>query len=242
MTKVQIKSTIPNKSNYVNQLFSKIAEKYDLLNNLMTFGLHNKWKEAAVKLALKEINSPTNALDLCSGTCDLAILLNKYSPDTDIICIDNCNNMLEIGKSKIEKLKLNNISTQLKNTEELSFKPSSFDIITIGFGLRNLVQKEKLLEDVFNLLRNNGVFVCIDLGHPTNLIWKKVFFYYFFNVVPKLGQLFANDREAYTYLPESLITYYKQEELKDLILKKGFKKCFYKNIMSGAVAIHIAVR
>lgn len=242
MTKLQTKSTITNKGNYVNQLFGKIAKKYDLLNNLMTFGLHNKWKEKAIKLALMEISLPKEALDLCAGTCDLAIILSKFCPQLKITCVDNCKSMLEIGKNKIEKLNLSNISTHLANTEELPYKPSSFDMVTIGFGLRNLVQKEKLIEDVFTLLRNNGVFACIDLGHPENPFWKKIFFYYFFNVVPKLGQIFANDKEAYTYLPESLITYYRQDELKDLILKKGFKKCFYKNILGGAVAIHIAIR
>lgn len=242
MTQLQTKSTIPNKANYVNEIFGNIAKKYDLLNNLMTFGMHNKWKEKAIKLALKEINSPKEALDLCAGTCDLGIILSKLSHQTNITCIDNCENMLEIGKKKIKDLKLNNIRTSLVNLEELSFKPSSFDLITIGFGLRNLTEREKCIQDIYNLLKENGVFLCIDLGHPKNLLWKKIFFYYFFNIIPKLGQIFAKNKEAYTYLPESLFTYYKQDELNDLILTNGFKKCFYKNILGGAVAIHVAIK
>ena len=242
MTTTSTKSTINNKASYVNQIFSNIATKYDLLNNLMTFGLHKSWKNKLIKLALCEIPNPKDALDLCSGTCDLGIILNKYCLDTNILCIDNASPMLEIGKRKIEKLKLSKIKIQKEDVDNLSSMSQSFDLITIGFGLRNLVNREKCIESIWKLLRSNGVFACIDLGYPENLIWRDLFFMYFFNLVPKLGELFAKNKEAYSYLPKSLLAYYKQEELKDVILSKGFKKCFYKNILGGVVAIHIAVK
>lgn len=246
MTKTLTKSTSLNENNkksYVYDLFSKIATKYDLLNNIMSFGMHKIWKEETIKLALKENNSPKEAIDLCTGTCDLAITLNANNPNIKITCIDNCSAMLEIGKNKLEDLNLKNISTLLLDSEELPFKESSIDLITIGFGLRNLQNKEKCIEDVCKILKPGGVFACIDLGHPTNkIIFKELISSYFFKIIPKLGQLFAKNKEAYIYLTNSLSSWYTQEELKDLLLKKGFKKCFYKNIMGGIIAIHIAVK
>ena len=242
MTQTETKSIVVNKAMYVNQIFSKIAKKYDLLNNLMTFGMHKKWKEKTIKLALQANNHPEKALDLCSGTGDLGIILNQYSPLTKITCVDNCNEMLEIARTKITNQNLQNLSILLLDSEELPFNPKRFDLITIGFGLRNLVKKEICLENVYKLLTPGGVFACIDLGYPTNPIWGKIFYFYFFKIVPILGQIFANEKDAYTYLPTSLKTYYKQEELKELILKKGFQKCFYKNIFGGVVAIHVAIK
>ena len=225
-------------------MFNKIAEKYDLLNNLMTFGLHKKWKEEAIKLALKEKKNPENVLDICSGTGDLAIIIKKLYPDiknTKITCIDNSSEMVRIAEKKFKTLEINNINILLSSFEDLS-KNSSYDLITIGFGLRNLIDKEAAIEKIYDLLNTGGIFACIDLGHPNNIIWQKLFFFYFFKIVPKLGAIFARDKEAYTYLPASLMSWYKQEELKNIILKKGFQKCYFKNILGGAVAIHVAVK
>ena len=242
MTQAVKKSMTDDKALYVKEMFTEIAGKYDLLNNLMTFGLHNKWKEEAVDLALKEINNPKSALDLCSGTGDLAIILNKKIPGIEIKCVDNCIPMLDIAKHKIENLKIKNIDLLLADSENLPFYSWSFDIVVMGFGLRNLVDKENCLKNIFGLLKPDGVFACIDLGCPPNYLWQKLYFLYFYNLIPKLGELFAKNKEAYTYLPVSLKTWYKQEELKDLILKTGFKKCYFKNLLGGAVAIHVAVK
>lgn len=223
-------------------MFKTIAPKYDLLNNLMTFGFHKQWKRKTIKLALKECKNPCKVLDLCAGTGDLALMLRNHCPDTHITIIDNCNEMLNIAENKIKKLNTKNITIKHSNCENIETEQDLYDLVTIGFGLRNLINKEKCLSNVYKLLSRNGVFACIDLGHPTNPFWAKLFNFYFFKVVPRLGEIFACNKEAYTYLPESLIGWYKQEELKNIILQAGFKKCFYKNIMGGIVAIHIAVK
>lgn len=241
MTNTCIKST-PDKAEYINQMFNTIAPKYDLLNLLMTFGMHYKWKEDAIKLGLKEVQLPKNALDICTGTGDLAILLKKHSPETEITCIDNSKNMIELAEKKFSKLRLKNISLITKNFEASTFNQESFDFISIGFGLRNLIDKEKSTKSVFNLLNKNGVFACIDLGYPTNKFWQNIYFTYFFNTVPKLGEVIAKNKDAYTYLPNSLKSWLKQEELKSLLLNTGFKKCYFKNILGGIIAIHIAVK
>lgn len=240
MPTIKLKST--NKATYVNNMFSKIAEKYDLLNNLMTFGMHKTWKKDAIKLALNELSALDSALDLCTGTGDLALIINKLSPKTKIIASDYCTNMLNVLNKKIKKLKIKHIETKIEDAENLSYKTPAFDLITVGFGLRNIADREKCIENIYAALKPKGVFICIDLGHPVNYIWRKVFFSYFYNLVPKIGELFAKDKEAYTYLPESLKTWYDQETLKKLLLKKGFSRCSFKNIAGGAVAIHIAVK
>ncbi len=242
MTQATQKSMDFDKALYVNNMFAEISGKYDLLNNLMTFGCHNKWKEETINLALKEVKEPKMALDLCSGTGDLALILNSRLPEIKIKCIDNCSEMLEIAKAKFKNLNIQNIETTLMDSENLSFQSDTFDLVTVGFGLRNLVNKEKCLKGVYGILNPGGVFSCIDLGFPVNSFWQKIFFLYFYNLVPKLGEMFAKNKEAYTYLPMSLKTWYKQEELKDLIIKTGFKKCYFKNIFGGVVAIHIAVK
>lgn len=242
MTQSIAKSTSTSKAIYVNEMFSKIAGKYDLLNNLMTFGLHKYWKTYAIKLALKENKNPKEALDMCCGTGDLALILNKYSPETNITCIDNCNEMLFLAKEKIKNKNIKNTNVIYQDSENLRFNSWSFDMITIGFGLRNLTSKEKCIQDIYSLLKPGGVLCCVDLGHSKNQLWKKIFFLYFFKIVPVLGQIFAQNKDAYNYLPNSLITWYSQDELKELILKNKFKTCYYENIFGGAVAVHIAVK
>ena len=231
-----------NQTNYVNTLFSGIARKYDLLNNLMSLGFHKKWKEKAVRLALKESTHPVEALDICSGTGDLALLLSRLSPLTKITCVDNCNEMLTLLEKRIHEQGIKNISLCCGDVTNLKYDNETFDLITVGFGLRNLPLKEKCLRDVYRILKSGGVFACIDLGHPQNLIWNKIYLWCFFKLVPILGQIFAKNKEAYSYFAHSLASWYKQEELKDLLLKTGFKKCYFKNILGGIVAIHIAVK
>ncbi len=240
MTQTIEKSRINDKATFVNKMFAQIAGKYDLLNDLMTFGLHKKWKEKAIDLALSEIKNPKTALDLCSGTADLALVLSNKAAELKITCVDNCVEMLDIARVKTKNL--SNIEVLLMDSENMSFKSEIFDLACVGFGLRNLVNKKNFLKDVFDFLKPAGVFVCIDLGYPENILWQKIYFFYFYNLIPKLGELFAKNKGAYTYLPESLKTWYKQEELKDLILKTGFKRCYFKNLLGGAVAIHVAVK
>ena len=240
MTQTKTKSTNIEKSKLVKNMFNRIAKKYDLLNTIMTFGQHKKWKEYAVKLALGELKHTETALDICTGTGDLLLTLNKHCKNCKITGIDNSETMIDIAKQKINKI--NNLLVRCEDFEESENINENYDLITISFGLRNLSSKESSINKIHKILNPSGVFVCIDLGYPNNFIWRKIFFFYFFNIVPILGLIFAGDREAYSYLPNSINSWYKQEELKSLLLKTGFKKCFYKNIFGGVIAIHISVK
>lgn len=240
MTPTKTKSIIIEKSKLVNNMFNRIAKKYDLLNTIMTFGQHKNWKENAVKLALSELKHTETALDICTGTGDLLLTINKYCKNCKITGIDNSETMLDIAKRRINEIK--NLSVRYENFEESENINERYDLITISFGLRNLSKQESSINKIYKTLNSNGVFACIDLGYPNNLLWRKVFFFYFFSIVPILGLIFAGNREAYSYLPNSLTSWYKQEELKTLLLNTGFKKCFYKNIFGGVIAIHIATK
>lgn len=233
---------LKNQDTYVQSMFRKIAGKYDLLNNLMTMGLHNKWKEQTIKLALKEKNDINNVIDLCSGTGDLALILKKLCPSLKIKCIDSCKEMLKIAEEKFKLKNYNNYEFLIEDIDNISLHNGTYDLITIGFGLRNLANKELCLEKAYNLLKSNGVFACIDLGHPTNILWKEVYYLFFFKIIPLLGHFFAKNKEAYTYLPNSLLSWYKQEELKNKLLSIGFRKVYYVNFLGGVVASHIAVK
>jgi len=229
-----------NKEVYVNNMFTDIANKYDLLNNLMTFGLHKIWKKNVIKLAISENNTLNNVIDLCCGTGDLALITSKLLPNAKIVCVDNCQTMLDIANNKFKNL--NNITTLKSNIDEINWDPLSIDLITIGFGLRNLSNRENCITMAYRILKQNGVFACIDLGHPSNKLWKSIYYIFFFKIVPLLGEIFAKNKEAYSYLSSSLLSWYTQEELSTLLLKYGFKKAYYKNIMGGAIAIHIAIK
>ncbi|MBI1857546.1 MAG: ubiquinone/menaquinone biosynthesis methyltransferase [Candidatus Melainabacteria bacterium] len=237
-TTTQIKTQ--NKEVYVNNMFTDIANKYDLLNNLMTFGLHKIWKKNVIKLAISENNTLNNVIDLCCGTGDLALITSKLLPNAKIVCVDNCQTMLDIANNKFKNL--NNITTLKSNIDEINWNPLSIDLITIGFGLRNLSNRENCITMAYRILKQNGVFACIDLGHPSNKLWKSIYYIFFFKIVPLLGEIFAKNKEAYSYLSSSLLSWYTQEELSTLLLKHGFKKAYYKNIMGGAIAIHIAIK
>src|SRR3989338_3417371 len=236
MTETATKSIASNKSEYINQIFAQIAKHYDLLNNLMTMRFHLKWKKDAIDMAIKENKHIFKALDLCTGTGDLALFIHKKVKNAQIICIDNCHQMIDITKKRLDNINSPTFELIKADCENLRFNNSSFDLITIGFGLRNLINREKCLTDSYDFLAPEGVFACIDLGHPVNPLWKSIYGFYFYKIIPLLGFVFARNKEAYTYLADSLSGWYKQDELKEILIKIGFKKVYYKNILGGAVA------
>lgn len=246
MNKIINKIKDKNQNSEIVEMFSAISEKYDLLNNLMTFGMHKTWKEKSINLALKYLNNCpnncNNVLDFCCGTGDLTILLKKLKPQANIICSDLSKNMLELANSKFTKNRFNGIKIICENAEEIDHGKGIFDLAMVGFGLRNVNNKEKCLDAIYDSLRAGGVFMCIDLGHPINPIWNKIYSLLFNSITPILGMVFAKNKAAYTYLPESLNTWYKQDELRQLLLNKGFKECNVTNFLGGVVSTHIAIK
>lgn len=234
-----------NKSEFVHDIFSKIASKYDSLNNIMTFSLHRLWKLKTIKLGSININKLTNkearVLDLCTGTGDLAFIWAKHSKVKEIMAIDSCRPMLDIA---VKKLTSSSLKKKLKFLEgdalELPFSENYFDAVSVGFGLRNLSDLKLGINEIFRVLKPGGIIVSLDLGHPEPEFLDKIFQNIILKYVPILGKIFAGNKAAYTYLKDSIKDWPDQKKLTKILCSAGFKRSYYKNIVFGALAILVA--
>jgi demethylmenaquinone methyltransferase / 2-methoxy-6-polyprenyl-1,4-benzoquinol methylase len=234
-----------NKSVFVHDLFSQIANKYDSLNNLLTFSLHKLWKLKSIQLASIHINKlkskEAKVLDLCTGTGDLAFIWAKHSKVKEIIGLDSCRPMLDVALNKLLKT---NYRKKIKFMEgdalELSFEDSSFDAISVGFGLRNLSDLKRGVSEIYRVLKPNGIFVSLDLGHPEPEFLDNFYQNIFLKYVPLFGKLFAGNKFAYKYLKDSLKDWPTQKNLTKILWAAGFKRSYYKNIAFGAIAVLVA--
>ena len=236
-----MKYTLPNsdeKPKYIEEKFGKIAEKYDLFNDLITFGLHRYWKKFLVKkIKVKKIN---NCLDLCCGTGDISIEIYRQNPKCKVIGLDFSQEMLKLAKSKIDVT--SSIDFLIGDAMQIPFSDSNFEAVTIGYGLRNVSNIKNCLREVFRVLKTDGVFVCLDLGKVRLPIISHISNFYFFRIVPLIGKFLIPNEEMFHYLPYSSVDYPNQESIKNLILEVGFKKVEIHNFVFGASAIHVAYK
>ena len=228
-----------DKSKYVGEVFTSVAKNYDIMNDAMSFGMHRLWKKILVELAA--IGEKDTILDIASGTGDISKLISKEYPKTKIFMSDINYEMLNEGRNRaIDESFDSNCSFCQLSGENLPFKDSTFDLITVGFGLRNFTDKEKGLSEMKRCLSKNGKLLVLEFSKPVNPLFSKLYDWYSFNILPKLGSILANDSESYKYLAESIRMHPDQESLKKMIIKNGFKECKFFNILNGVVAIHIA--
>ena len=227
------------KSEHVGEVFHSVAEEYDLMNDVMSFGMHRLWKKILIELS--ELSEGSVVLDIASGTADIPKLINKKFKSVSIHVTDINESMLVLGKERaINENFFHNCSFALASGESLPFQDNTFDLVTVGFGLRNFTDKRKGLEEMKRVLKSDGVLLVLEFSKPTNSFFSKVYDWYSFNVIPKLGKLLANDSESYQYLAESIRMHPDQETLKDMVLDSGFNECKFYNLVNGVVAIHKA--
>ena len=222
------------KAKKVKNVFESVATKYDLMNSLMSGGLHKVWKKYFVKTLVAKKKS--NILDLASGTGDICIELAKQNKDFKILHTDINLKMLEEGQKKLIDHGII-ISSLACDAEKLPFPSNHFDCVTIAFGLRNVTRKEKAIEEIYRVLSPGGQFVVLEFSK----IWSplsKAYDNFSFNVLPKLGKFFAKDEKSYRYLVESIRVHPDQKNLKKMIEEAGFEKVNFKNLSGGIVAIH----
>jgi len=223
---------------HVHELFQTIAPKYDFMNDVMSFKLHKVWR----KKTMKKINMQKGqtALDLCCGTCDWTIDLAKASQTGRIVGLDFSENMLAIGKQKVID---QGLDKQIKliqgDAMSLPFADNSFDIVTIGFGLRNVPSYEQVVSEMLRVVKPGGQIVCLDMSKPQWQPFKAIYYFYFEKLVPLLGKWFVKNFEAYKWLPDSLQLFLDAKELKALFEKVGAKHIFVKNFFFGIAALHI---
>lgn len=227
------------KQKLVENLFQDVSQKYDLMNDLMSAGLHRLWKKHFIRMI--SLPHKPQILDLAGGTGDIALGLLKHhhylSPHVTVC--DLTQGMMQQGRNKaIDQGVVQNIDWVCGSGEELPFPDQSFDCVTISFGLRNTTHKDKVLKEAWRCLKDNGKFYCLEFSKPTCASLSYIYDLYSFNVIPLMGQMVANDRESYQYLVESIRAFPDQETLKNMMLDAGFVDVCYENLNQGIVAIH----
>jgi len=231
------------KERAVQRMFSAIARRYDVNNTVLSFGLHHRWKREAV--ARTQAREGETVLDLCSGTCDLALLLGeRVGPTGRVIACDLNAEMLAVGRAKIEKRgRADRITCVLGNAEALQFPDASFDALTVAFGLRNVTNIPKALAEMSRVLKPGARAVCLEFSRPTTAILRKVYDSYSFSLLPKIGTWIARDRTGvYQYLPDSIRHFPPQEAFARMWREAGFSRVEYTNYSGGIVAIHVGVK
>lgn len=219
----------------IQSLFDNISKNYDLINNIMSFGLHNAIKSLAVKNLPNQ--NPQKILDLCTGTGDIAIKLRKKYINAEIIGVDFSDKMIEIAQKKTQNAK--NITIQKMDITKLNFEPDSFDLCFISFGLRNLSDINQTLTDIKKILKPNGILSILDLGKPNKIV-APVYNFYFNNIVPIIGKIVHKNITPYQYLVESVKTYPSQNELIEILKEHGFSHCKNINYIFGTISQQIA--
>lgn len=233
--------TPKEKTQRVKQVFESVADNYDVMNDLMSFGLHRVWKKFVLHIAA--IRPKQKVLDLAGGTGDLAAEhYKKVGAQGQVVLCDINASMLSVGRERmIDRGLLNNLYYVQANAESLPFEDNSFDCVTMAFGLRNVTYKEKCLASVYAKLKPGGKFIVLEFSKPTPLL-APVYDMYSFSILPKLGEWVAKDSESYRYLAESIRMHPDQATLQQMFSDAGFDRCRYVNMTGGIVAAHIGYK
>ncbi len=226
------------KQSLVANVFNSVAQKYDIMNDVMSMGIHRVWKFITVEMS--GVRPGHRVLDLAGGTGDLTAKFSKLVGETGEVVLSDINDaMLSVGRDKlINKGLVNNIRYVQANAEMLPFPDNHFNAITIGFGLRNVTDKAKALKEMHRVLKPGGRLLVLEFSKPENEALAKVYDWYSFNLLPKMGQLITQDAESYQYLAESIRMHPDQETLKQMIHDAGFDEVDYQNMTGGIVALH----
>ena len=225
----------------VNEVFSKVAERYDLMNDLMSGGLHRLWKDDLISmLAPPRGDRPFRLLDVAGGTGDVAMkAIREAGPDMTAVICDISPEMLAVGRRKVEAAQLDHrIECIAGNAEQLPFPDRSFEAYTIAFGIRNVTHIDKALAEAFRVLRIGGRFLCLEFSRVDVPLLDRLYDFHSFEVIPRLGQAVAGDRASYQYLVESIRRFPPQEEFAGMIRAAGFERVSYRNLTGGVAAIH----
>jgi len=233
---------VADKTGLVRGVFESVAGRYDLMNDLMSLGVHRLWKRTFV--AASDIRPGHRVLDLAGGTGDIAALLAPKVGGSGLVLLSDINQaMLRIGRQRLEDRGLvGNLGYALANAEDLPFPDSSFDRVTIAFGLRNVTDKERALGEMRRVLRPGGSVHVLEFSQLRHEPLQKLYDGYSFGVLPVLGKLVAGDSDSYQYLAESIRKHPAQEALAEMMRAAGFREVTYRNLSGGIVAMHRGAR
>jgi demethylmenaquinone methyltransferase/2-methoxy-6-polyprenyl-1,4-benzoquinol methylase len=224
----------------VNDVFHSVARRYDLMNDLMSFGLHRPWKDALVTAVDPPRAAPFSVVDIAGGTGDIAFrLIEAGSAQTRVTVCDINPNMLEVGRERASLYDGDTVVTFAEaNAEALPFADRSFDAATIAFGIRNVPRIERALAEAFRVLKTGGKFVCLEFSSVDVPALDRLYDFYSFNVIPMLGRLVAGDAESYRYLVESIRRFPKPQAFAAMLRAAGFARVSFQTMSGGIVTLH----
>ena len=229
-----MKNNIQDKSKLVNSVFSEVYKKYDIMNDIMSFGVHRIWKQNMMDWMSPQANS--FLIDVASGTGDIALTYSKkLSHKCKISCVEPNKEMLAMGQKKLEIY--DNIKWHKANAERLPFKDDTFDFYTISFGIRNVNNINLTLKEAFRVLKTGGRFMCLEFSQVENPLIDMLYKNYS-KIIPIIGEKIVGSKRPYNYLVKSIDDFYNQSELVSLIKKNGFQTVKFRNLSNGIAAIH----
>jgi demethylmenaquinone methyltransferase/2-methoxy-6-polyprenyl-1,4-benzoquinol methylase len=225
------------KKEQVRNMFNNIAGKYDFLNHFLSLGIDHLWRRSLVKMMKKQI--PTQVLDIATGTGDLAVAVAKAFPNAKVIGADISENMLEIGKQKMVKKKLNDrVLMEMGDSENLKYEDGYFDAVTVAFGVRNYEDLPKGLNEMFRVTKKGGRVYILEFSKPSAFPFKQIYNFYFLRVLPLFGKTVSKDHHAYTYLPESVQQFPDGHDFLNYLEDSGYQDVSQKRLTFGIASIY----
>lgn len=227
-----------DKARLVRSVFDSVAGKYDLMNDLMSLGIHRIWKRIALQLS--HVRHGESVLDLAGGTGDMTALFRERVGSQGRVVLSDINaEMLKRGRDRlIDDGVAEGVNYAQIDAEKLPFPDQSFDCVCIAFGLRNVTHKDEALKSMYRVLKPGGRLIVLEFSEVQGALFKKTYDLYSFKLLPMMGKLIANDADSYQYLAESIRMHPNQETLKSMMVDAGFQRCEYFNLTHGVVAIH----
>ena len=225
---------LQNKKGLVQNVFNQVYDRYDLMNDFMSLGIHRLWKKSLLNMMNPSSNQ--NLIDVACGTGDIAKLFVKHvNKLSRIACVDPNKGMISKGKEKLSKFK--NINWIISPAEKIPLSDNLFDFYTISFGLRNTANIDKALSEAYRVLKPGGRFLCLEFSKIQNTNLETLYKNYS-KLIPSIGKFVVGEKHPYEYLIKSIEDFLNQEELIDAMVKNNFKKCTYRNLSGGIVSIH----
>ena len=233
---------VEEKAGKVAEVFHSVAGKYDLMNDLMSAGVHRLWKRMTIEMS--GVRRGNSVLDIAGGTGDLTAKFSRIvGPEGTVVLADINSSMLQVGRDRLmDRGVVNNVIFSQADAQYLPFPDNTFDVITIAFGLRNVTDKDMALRSMLRVLKPGGRLLVLEFSKPANPVLSKVYDTYSFSILSKLGKLFASDADSYQYLAESIRMHPDQETLQGMMDNAGFANTDFHNMTGGVVALHRGVK